>query len=183
VYGDISANLYSLKSVVYGDISGNLFGIILGGGLSVQSNALNFSGNISFNGNLDMKVKNSRDLVYNTLTSDINLKTSTNVIYSDMSSAGPYQYRFTDVPDVSFTCNTMTIFTKALSTNLYTCYGNLLSINGQPYRIFTVDGESPASYMSDISINDVVMQQFSVLPSAVSNSFTAISTLTKFRGM
>ena len=181
----LTGNLYSLKNVVYGDISGNLYGIISAGKMSIQSNALQFSGNISFNGNVDIKIRNSRDLVSNisSLSADISLKTFTNVIYSDISIAGPYHYRFTDVPDVSFTCNTMSIFTKATSTNLTTCYGNLLTINGQSYGIFTVDGDSPAVYMTDNSINDVIMQQFSVLPAATSNSRTAISTLTKFRGI
>ena len=168
----------------------------VGIGKTVPTAELDVSGNFNISGNMTTQGNSksifSGESVFSRISQNM-IEVSNNIFdftegntfYSTNSSAGPFTYTFSNVPDLSTNSHIFTIFNKAQSTNYSNCYAENISViteNSQtvPYTLHWLNGDNPVYLMEDVSTNDILTQQFALLPTNF-NSDSAVTHLSFYR--
>jgi hypothetical protein len=114
-------------------------------------------------------------------TNAIDYSLNSSTVYSSNTFVGPYTYDITNVPDTSINSHVFTVLSKAASTNIDSCYISDVNVNNVSYDVHWTTGEDPSSIIEDISVNDIVTQQISILPYSYFGGNIAITSISYFR--
>ena len=82
------------------------------------------------------------------------------VVYLTLSGARPYTYDIINVPDLNAQTHVITVITKSSDINTDD-YATSVTINGSSYDLIWNAGSLPEL---DTVVNDIITQQFSILP-------------------
>jgi hypothetical protein len=94
--------------------------------------------------------------------------------------AGPYTFNITNVPDLTTQSHIVTALTTAPSTNITTQYFSTISINGgTATSVLWSNGTLPD--LADVAVGNVIVQQFSILPSNFISPQKVLSNVNYFK--
>jgi hypothetical protein len=161
--------------------------------------SLTTNGNISVTGNVTVNgIMNSitaNNAIFKTISEignviSIGSSTSISVDYRNNgaiiywtatgSVAGPYTFNLTNVPDLGTQSHIVTSLTTAPSANITTQYFSTISINGAASTsVLWSNGSTPD--LADVAVGNVIVQQFSILPTSFITPQKVLSNVNYFK--